>query len=215
VVILYRSVYNEDSVFNGDLVTGENLLAENATVYQDLEWEPTVKRKIPFSCTYGNHDNSVNWVELSVCSDSEVLGLMTGLLAFIGIFRVSYSSTSLTNKRSITNTSSISVEARIACRTPDRTSDQAHVPIYVDEQQVIPSVIMWFFDFQGFTPGLGETSGDAQTCWVDQEVLGYVRGQMRRMKERREKVPLALVFMQYHLMVSPRLDQVEPGIDRV
>jgi hypothetical protein len=61
VVILYRPVYNEDSVLNGDLVTGENLLAENATAYLDLCWEPTVKRKIPFSCTYGNHDNSVSW----------------------------------------------------------------------------------------------------------------------------------------------------------
>jgi hypothetical protein len=58
-----------------------------------------------------------------------------------------------------------------------------------------PSVIMWFFDFQGFTPGLGETSGDAQTCWVDQEVLGYGRGQLRRMKERWGRLPLALVFV--------------------
>jgi hypothetical protein len=82
---------------------------------------------------------------------------------------------------------------------------QHWVPIYVDEQQVIPSVIMWFFDFQGFTPGLGETSGDAQTYWVDQEVLRYVRGQMRRMKERREKVPLALVFVHIPVKKARRL----------
>jgi hypothetical protein len=45
VVILYRPEYNNDSVFNGDLATGKNLLAENATAYLGFCWE-TVERKI-------------------------------------------------------------------------------------------------------------------------------------------------------------------------
>lgn len=64
---------------------------------------------------------------------------------------------------------------------------------------------MWFFDSRGFTPGLSDTPGDAKTCWVDQEVLGYIRGQMRRMKERQGRVPLLLVFVHIPVEKSRRL----------
>lgn len=63
---------------------------------------------------------------------------------------------------------------------------------------------MWFFDSQGFTPGLGETPEDAKTCWVDLEVLGYVTGHMRRMEERWGRVPLALVFVHIPVEKSRR-----------
>jgi len=46
-------------VFNGDIVTGENLFAENATAYLDLAFQPTVSRNIRFATTHGNHDNAV------------------------------------------------------------------------------------------------------------------------------------------------------------
>ncbi|KAJ7280918.1 Metallo-dependent phosphatase-like protein [Mycena rebaudengoi] len=46
-------------VFNGDLITGENVFAFNATKYLDQVFAPTARRKIPFSSTHGNHDNSL------------------------------------------------------------------------------------------------------------------------------------------------------------
>ncbi|CAD6563925.1 MAG: hypothetical protein TREMPRED_002378 [Tremellales sp. Tagirdzhanova-0007] len=47
-------------VFNGDIMTGENVFADNATGYQDMCYQPTVERGIPFSSTHGNHDNANN-----------------------------------------------------------------------------------------------------------------------------------------------------------
>ncbi|KAJ7749638.1 Metallo-dependent phosphatase-like protein [Mycena metata] len=46
-------------VFNGDLITGENVFAFNATKYLDQLFGPTASRNIPFSSTHGNHDNSL------------------------------------------------------------------------------------------------------------------------------------------------------------
>jgi hypothetical protein len=37
-----------------ELITGENLLKENATKYLDMVYRPTVQRGIPFSSTFGN-----------------------------------------------------------------------------------------------------------------------------------------------------------------
>ncbi|KAF7305655.1 Metallo-dependent phosphatase [Mycena chlorophos] len=45
----------------------ENVFAFNATGYLDQCFAPTVARKIPFSCTHGNHDNANNinhWEEI-------------------------------------------------------------------------------------------------------------------------------------------------------
>ncbi|KAJ7194412.1 Metallo-dependent phosphatase-like protein [Mycena pura] len=47
-------------VFNGDMMTGENVFAFNATGYLDQVFAPTVARKLPFSSTHGNHDNANN-----------------------------------------------------------------------------------------------------------------------------------------------------------
>ncbi|KAJ7204299.1 Metallo-dependent phosphatase-like protein [Mycena rebaudengoi] len=47
-------------VFNGDLMTGENVFKHNATNYLDIVFAPTVARNIPFSTAHGNHDNANN-----------------------------------------------------------------------------------------------------------------------------------------------------------
>ncbi|KAJ7893257.1 Metallo-dependent phosphatase-like protein [Mycena leptocephala] len=47
-------------VFNGDMMTGENVFAANATNYLDMVYAPTVARNIPFSSSHGNHDNANN-----------------------------------------------------------------------------------------------------------------------------------------------------------
>jgi len=47
-------------VLNGDLITGENTFKENSTKLIDEIVAPLNAFKIPFSSTYGNHDNQVN-----------------------------------------------------------------------------------------------------------------------------------------------------------
>jgi hypothetical protein len=74
---------------------------------------------------------------------------------------------------------------------------QHWVPIYADEQQEVLSerdhvVLRSPGIYTG--AGLGETPEDAKKYWVSQEVLGYIRGQMRRMKERWGRKALALVL---------------------
>jgi hypothetical protein len=64
---------------------------------------------------------------------------------------------------------------------------------------------MWFFDSQGFTPGLRNTPEDGKKYWADQEVSWYVRGQMRRMKERQGRVPLLMVCVYIPVENSRRL----------
>ena len=46
------------AVLNGDLITGENVCAHNATKYVDKIVDPLVRRGIPWASTYGNHDTS-------------------------------------------------------------------------------------------------------------------------------------------------------------
>ncbi|KAF7340592.1 Metallo-dependent phosphatase-like protein [Mycena sanguinolenta] len=52
-------------VFNGDMMTGENVFAANATNYLDMVYAPTVARNIPFSSTHGNISvqNNINHQE--------------------------------------------------------------------------------------------------------------------------------------------------------
>ncbi|KAI0766316.1 Metallo-dependent phosphatase [Irpex lacteus] len=47
-------------VLNGDLITGENTFKENSTVYIDEIVNNLNEAQIPFSSTYGNHDNNPN-----------------------------------------------------------------------------------------------------------------------------------------------------------
>ena len=47
-------------VLNGDLVTGENTVRENATAYVDMLVAPMVEAGVPWASTYGNHDSQFN-----------------------------------------------------------------------------------------------------------------------------------------------------------
>ncbi|KAJ7203347.1 hypothetical protein GGX14DRAFT_652261 [Mycena pura] len=69
-------------VFNGDLITGENdVFAFNANKYLDQVFAPTVARKIPFSSTHGNHDNTVQAGPRHASRTGSVLGLDTDSVA--------------------------------------------------------------------------------------------------------------------------------------
>ncbi|KFA80795.1 hypothetical protein S40288_04780 [Stachybotrys chartarum IBT 40288] len=47
-------------VFNGDLITGDNAYAHNATAVLDQMVAPLVARNLPWASTYGNHDSQFN-----------------------------------------------------------------------------------------------------------------------------------------------------------
>ncbi|ORY89023.1 Metallo-dependent phosphatase-like protein [Leucosporidium creatinivorum] len=58
------NVLNSESpdfvVFNGDLVTGENLFLSNGTSYLPRALSSTISHSTPFASIYGNHDRSTN-----------------------------------------------------------------------------------------------------------------------------------------------------------
>lgn len=47
-------------VLNGDLITGENTMLENATDYLDIVVKPLVERDYRWASAYGNHDQNFN-----------------------------------------------------------------------------------------------------------------------------------------------------------
>jgi hypothetical protein len=44
-------------VLNGDLISGDNLEADNSTDYMDMIVQPLVERNLTWASTYGNHDH--------------------------------------------------------------------------------------------------------------------------------------------------------------
>jgi hypothetical protein len=80
------------------------------------------------------------------------------------------------------------------------------VPVYADEKQAVPSVVMWFFDSQSFVGGDKKTPEEAKNFWVDPvEVPAYVRHQMGLMQEKWGRVPPALVFVHIPVEKSRQL----------
>lgn len=47
-------ICSRSRVFNGDIITGENVFEHNATAYLDMCFKPTADRGITFSCVHGN-----------------------------------------------------------------------------------------------------------------------------------------------------------------
>ncbi|KAJ7601880.1 Metallo-dependent phosphatase-like protein [Mycena polygramma] len=180
-------------VFNGDLITGENVYAFNATKYLDRVFAPTVARKIPFSSTHGNHDNS-----LAITHQEE-----------IEYEQAHYSSLSYT---------------RSDVGPKPYGCGNYWVPIYAKTADLVPAVIMWFFDSRSFVSGNPKGSGNhiafrrkycflllignfafphsgptppqANFYWVDENTVPeYIRQQRRLMATAWKQVPPALVFV--------------------
>ncbi|KAJ3093963.1 hypothetical protein HK100_006337 [Physocladia obscura] len=47
-------------VFTGDQITGENIVAQNVSLYIDQMMQPVVKLHLPIASIYGNHDHASN-----------------------------------------------------------------------------------------------------------------------------------------------------------
>ncbi|KAF7289871.1 Alpha-aminoadipate reductase Lys1p [Mycena indigotica] len=146
-------------VFNGDLVTGENTFKENATKYLDIVFAPTVERNIPFSSTHGNHDNADH-----VNHQEEI----------------EYEQKHYGNTLSYT---------RSDVGPKPYGSGNYWVPVYGSPRDVVPAVIMWFFDSRSFVPGDPQGTGSgkvpdaANYYWVDENsVPPYIERQMQLMQ---------------------------------
>ncbi|KAK7008215.1 Metallo-dependent phosphatase-like protein [Favolaschia claudopus] len=152
-------------VFNGDLITGENVYAFNATKYLDQVFAPTVARKIPFSSTHGN---------LAINHQDE-----------IEYEQKHYSSLSYT---------------RSDVGPKPYGCGNYWVPVYAKKTDLIPAVVMWFFDSRSFVSGNpsgpGPTPIEANFYWVDDKTVPkYIRQQSELMTRIWKRVPPALVFV--------------------
>ncbi|KZO91967.1 Metallo-dependent phosphatase [Calocera viscosa TUFC12733] len=173
-------------VFNGDMMTGENVFADNATGYLDQYFAPTVQRGIPFSCTHGNHDNADN-----INHQEE-----------IEYEQKHYSDLSYT---------------RMDVGPQPWGVGNYWVPVYANEGDWAPAVIMWFFDSRSFTSGTGAGPGpvpdSANYYWIDENTVpAYINGQSWLMKTIWGELPPSLVFVHIPFQKSDDLWQLgTPG----
>ncbi|KAJ7156198.1 Metallo-dependent phosphatase [Mycena filopes] len=157
-------------VFNGDLITGENVFAANATKYLDQLFAPTALRKIPFSSTHGNHDNS----------------LVINHLEEIEYEQKHYSALSYT---------------RADVGPKPYGCGNYWVPVYANQNDFVPALVMWFFDSRSFvTGGPGQAGGptppEADFYWVDEHTVPqWIKRQSELMGFMWKTVPPALVFV--------------------
>jgi len=104
---------------NGDLITGENTFKENSTKLIDEIVAPLNEFKIPFSSTYGNHDNQVNIThELEFERELQIAPLSYTRHAPSGVGGPGGPGT-------------------------------YWVPIYTSKSATSPRLVLWFFDSQG------------------------------------------------------------------
>jgi len=104
---------------NGDLITGENTFKQNSTKLIDEIVAPLNAFKIPFSSTYGNHDNNVNITHvLEMKRELEIAPLSYTRPAPPGVGGPGGPGT-------------------------------YWVPIYSSQHATTPRLILWFFDSQG------------------------------------------------------------------
>jgi len=106
-------------VINGDLITGENTFKDNSTKLIDEIVAPLNAVKVPFSSTYGNHDNNVNITHvLELQREQQVAPLSYTRAAPPGVGGPGGPAT-------------------------------YWVPVYSSPAARAPSLLLWFFDSQG------------------------------------------------------------------
>ncbi|KZT33791.1 Metallo-dependent phosphatase [Sistotremastrum suecicum HHB10207 ss-3] len=106
-------------VINGDLITGESAFSDNSTKLYDQIMAPLILSNVPFSCTYGNHDNQVN------------ISHIEELQHEVQVAPQSYTRAS---------PSGVGGKGGPA---------NYWVPIYFRPSDPVPSLILWFFDSRG------------------------------------------------------------------
>ena len=104
-------------VLNGDLITGENTMLENATNYVDMIVKPIVDKGKRWASTYGNHDAAFNLSSKAMLERER-----------------QYGSSSLTNSMVASHKAGVT---------------NYYIPVFDKEDDVVPALILWFFDSQG------------------------------------------------------------------
>ncbi|KAJ6522405.1 Metallo-dependent phosphatase-like protein [Mycena capillaripes] len=160
-------------VFNGDLITGENVFAFNATKYLDRVFAPTVARKIPFSSTHGNHDNS-----LAINHQEE-----------IEYEQAHYSTLSYT-RSDVGPKPYGSGNYWVPVYATKTSSVPALIMWFFDSQSFVSGNPSGPVGMQGPTPP------EANVFWVDENTVPqYIKKQSQLMASMWKKVPPALVFV--------------------
>ncbi|KAG2340703.1 Metallo-dependent phosphatase [Suillus weaverae] len=163
-------------VLNGDLITGENTFRENSTTLIDRIVLPLNEAKIPFSSTYGNHDNQRNITHLEEIRREQ-----------------------LDSPLSYTRTA----PPGIGGEGGDCTY---WVPIYEKATDLTPALILWFFDSRGgWSPGstsvpLPDWVDASVAGWIKRETAAMEAGWDS--VERRERGALAFVHIPPHAIES-------------
>ncbi|KIY73264.1 Metallo-dependent phosphatase [Cylindrobasidium torrendii FP15055 ss-10] len=171
---VHSSILDNESpdyvVFNGDIITGENVFAENATAYIDKCVAPTVQRNIPFSSTQGNHDNAehiTHQVEIEYEQEHYA--------------ELSYTRMDVGPKPWGVGNYWVPV-------FPDDAEDSK------------PALIMWFFDSRSFVSGSGNGPGPvpdgAGESWVDEDTVpAYIDEQVSLIGDLWGDVPPSVTFV--------------------
>ncbi|KAK1714578.1 calcineurin-like phosphoesterase [Colletotrichum acutatum] len=137
-------------VLNGDLITGENAFAENATFVLDQLVKPIIDRSIPWASTYGNHDYQQN------VSGSDIMAREKQWLNSRTQKMVSNSNAGVSNYY-------------LPVYASDCTKDDC-----------TPELVLWFFDSRGGFYFMQTESNDAaklvgQPNWVDESVVNWFK----------------------------------------
>ncbi|KAG1722224.1 Metallo-dependent phosphatase-like protein [Suillus paluster] len=163
-------------VLNGDLITGENTFRENSTTLIDAIVAPLNEAKIPFSSTYGNHDNQRNITHLEEIQREQ------------HVSSLSYTRTA---------------PSGIGGRGGEGTY---WVPIYEKATDLTPALILWFFDSRGgYSPGpssapLPDWVDASVAGWIKSETAAMEAGWDSI--ERRARGALAFVHIPPHAIES-------------
>ncbi|KAM0754236.1 Metallo-dependent phosphatase [Meredithblackwellia eburnea MCA 4105] len=171
-------------VFNGDQVTGENLLQHNATSYLDLALTPTTSRNIPFATIYGNHDNAPHISHSSLYSHE----------------KQNYRHLSLTGEN---RESSRDWNSRFNWVLPVFARGSTSEGDGVGRK---PELLIWGFDSRG---GIWEDPGMYKD-WVDEKIAEWIRSTTHRLRRQyRSRLPPSIAFV--HLTPYP-VNQIQSSI---
>lgn len=162
---------NEDPglvVLNGDLITGENCLKENATFFIDLIVQPLVDHNVSWASTYGNHDSDFNLSRSAILQeeqkwpDCRTTSMVSDDLAGVSNYFL-----------------------------PVYPSDCS------DTTQCTPELILWFFDSRGGNYYQQVINGTTvpQENWVDQSVVDWFVSTNADLVKNYSKIIPSLAFV--------------------
>lgn len=157
-------------VLNGDLITGENAFAENATFVLDQLVKPIVDRNIPWASTYGNHDYQQN------VTGSDIMA------------RERQWPNSRTQRMVSDSNAGVS-NYYLPVYASDCTKDDC-----------TPELVLWFFDSRGGFYFMQTESNDAaklvgQPNWVDESVVNWFKSTNSDLNKKYNKNIPAVAFV--------------------